>query len=347
MLQAFKTTDCNGNGKADEIPLTGFVSGAGVPMVAPYLMCAFIYDDAGDRLRLDAKTGKIDVSYDKPEWRDGLTYLRKLYADKLMDPGALTTTSADLRKVGENAEAQLIGACPGIYPGDFTSMAGERQKDYDVILPLKGPNGVQLTAWNPTATVSTGEFAITKACKCPEVAMRWIDWFFTTEGGLRSRIGIEGKQWRWAKPEEKSVTGGKATWIQVAPINEPQNMFWGQSAIPQHFIWAEQASCEPILSGANCALNWRIALSTQEYEKYVPEAVVPPLWVAKADVALYSQLRTEINNYVNQSLARFIAGELKIEGGDWDTYLKQLKQIGLDEYVSLVQKAYDAKYMKS
>jgi len=344
MLKAFKETDCNGNGKADEIPLIGWV-GSGVPMVSGYLMCAFVYNDSGDRLIID-KAGKISVAYNLPEWKEGLAYLRKLYVDKLMDPGSLTTSEADLRKIGENAEAQVIGACPGFYPGNFQSMAGERQKDYDVIMPLKGPNGVQLTAWNPWSGATTGEFAITKACKCPEVAMRWIDWFFTTEGGLRSRIGIEGKQWRWAKPEEKSVTGEKATWIQVAPINEPQNMFWGQSPIPQHFIWAEQASCEPILSGANCALNWRIAITSKQYEAYKPEAVVPPLWVAKADVARYSQLRTEINQYVNQSIARFIAGELNLVG-DWDTYLKQLDRIGLADYLDLVQKTYDAKYKKS
>ena len=44
MLEAFKTKDPNGNGMADEVPLSGSTEDYGVRVI-PYLMNGFIYDD--------------------------------------------------------------------------------------------------------------------------------------------------------------------------------------------------------------------------------------------------------------------------------------------------------------
>ena len=54
VLEAFKTQDPNGNGKADEVPLSGSVENFGVHVI-PYLMNGFIYND--DRTYLIMKEG--------------------------------------------------------------------------------------------------------------------------------------------------------------------------------------------------------------------------------------------------------------------------------------------------
>ncbi len=342
-LKACRDKDPNGNGKSDEMPLMGYADPGGVPSVEGFLMCAFIYDPGGDRLmNVD---GKVDVCFDKPEFKEGLTYLRKLYSEKLMDPQALTTPGADLRKLGEKEDAQVLFTVPALWPGSFQSMAAPRQKEYDAVPPLKGPKGVQLTGWYPHGT-SVGEYAITKTCKCPEVAMRWVDWLYTMEGGLEARIGREGKEWRRPPAGTKSYNGLPATWEALTPINEQQNFFWGQLAFPHHFLHYEQSGCEDIYSPANSCANTRLYLASQLYEPYVPKAVVPPLWIPKGEVSRYAQYRTEVNGLVNQSVARFISGDLNL-AGDWDNFLKQLNQAGLKDYLAIMQRAYDAKYKKS
>jgi putative aldouronate transport system substrate-binding protein len=57
-LEAFKTKDPNGNGKADEVALSGSIEEYGV-RVLPFLMNGFIYDD--DRTYLLLKDGKADA----------------------------------------------------------------------------------------------------------------------------------------------------------------------------------------------------------------------------------------------------------------------------------------------
>jgi putative aldouronate transport system substrate-binding protein len=304
-------------------------------------MCAFVYDDSD--LRLVIENGKLVPVYTKPEYKEGLAYLRKLSAEKLLDPQSFTiTSSADLRKLGENEAAQMLGAVPGLYPGDFQSMAGERHKDYDPVPPLKGPKGVQLSGYFPN-TATIGTFAITKACKCPEIPMRWIDWFHTTEGAVRSRIGREGFEWRKANPGELGLDGQQAEWKKLTAINEQQNYFWGQVSIPQMFVHSKQGTDPDPYSATG--LEGRLYNATELYKPYRPKEIVPPMWIQKADLSRYAQLQTEVNTYVNQSIVRFISGELNIDT-EWENYTKQLDKMGMPEYINILQKAYDSKYKK-
>ena len=337
VLKAFKEQDPNGNGKADEIPLIAFG-----PENLGYFMCAFVYDDGVNRFILN--NGTIEAAYTTDEWREGLRFLNKLYAEGLLDDQTFTLTAAtELRQLGESEEAMLLGAVPTLWFGGFTSLAGERQKNYDAVPPIMGPEGVQTTKWNPY-TAGIGEFAITKDCENPEVAIRWIDWFYSTEGGLRSRIGREGHEWRWCEPGETALDGEtQCVWTKLTAIGEAQNYFWGQGAWLQQFIHSEQGACKGEKLYDVCGLEHRLFLASKQYEPYKPDAVVAPLWVGAEDIGEMAHLQTDINDYVNESMALFITGRLDLDK-DWDSYLAELESIGLQRYLEINQAAYDAKY---
>ena len=50
-------------------------------------------------------------------------------------------------------------------------------------------------------------------------------------------------------------------------------------------------------------------------------------------------LETDLNNYLKEATAKFIIGELPFE--EWDTYVETLNKIGLEEWVSIYQDAFD------
>lgn len=58
-----------------------------------------------------------------------------------------------------------------------------------------------------------------------------------------------------------------------------------------------------------------------------------------------SQLKTTINDYINESIVRFITGNKDIDK-DWDTYVSQLDKIGLKRYLQILQENYDTQYKK-
>ena len=68
VLLAFKEQDPNGNGLADEIPLTG-ATGTWSADVYDYPMNPFIYNDGASYLYMNHNK-EVDFNANKPEWRD-------------------------------------------------------------------------------------------------------------------------------------------------------------------------------------------------------------------------------------------------------------------------------------
>src|SRR5690606_8581927 len=131
----------------DEIPLSGSIEDFGVRVI-PYLMNGFIYDD--DRTYLQLTNGQVDMVADKPEWREGLAYIKSLYDEGLIDPGAFTQNAIALKLIGENASAQILGSSTAMHPDIFvnTGPGSTRGKDYNPLPPLQGPHASYATRVN-------------------------------------------------------------------------------------------------------------------------------------------------------------------------------------------------------
>ena len=52
-------------------------------------------------------------------------------------------------------------------------------------------------------------------------------------------------------------------------------------------------------------------------------------------------LQTNINTYVEESIAQFLVGQKDVEA-DWDAYLAELQNMRLDRYLEIIQNTYDA-----
>ena len=52
-----------------------------------------------------------------------------------------------------------------------------------------------------------------------------------------------------------------------------------------------------------------------------------------------SSITLDMNKLVSESQAKFITGEMSMS--EWDTYVGQLEQMGLDRYLEIQQEAYD------
>ena len=103
VLKAFKEKDPNGNGKADEIPLvsaTDMWNGN----LDLFLMNAFTLNPDNHLVLND---GKIEVTYNKPEYLEGLRYLHHLYQEGLIAPESFTQNAEQLKLLGSGDEVVL------------------------------------------------------------------------------------------------------------------------------------------------------------------------------------------------------------------------------------------------
>lgn len=345
VLKAFKTKDPNGNGKADEVPLSGSIENFGVHII-PYLMNGFIYDD--DRTYLIAKDGRVDTVANKPEWKEGLAYIKSLYDEGLIDPGAFTQNVGAFKKIGDNADAQLLGAGAAMHPSLFVNTAegAPYGKDYNPIPPLKGPHANYATYNYPIDPGAS--FVLTnKASEETQIAaIKMLDYLYTQEGAMSAYLGEEGTSWR--KPEEGDI----ALNDQVEPLykaiplptgEEPRNDSWGALSQYNHHRAYRDAEVQGKDIYAADGYERRLYEATLLMEGKEPKEVFPhwALWVDPANADETSMMQTNLKDYIDQNALQFITGAKSLEK-DWDDYVKGLEGLNIQRYLEIMQAAYDS-----
>lgn len=343
VLKAFKERDPNGNGKADEIPLAGSPKGWNT-YIGGFLMSSFILDQTfGTNPGEYFQNGKVTVSFDKPEWKEGLRYLNRLYSEGLMSPESFTMDASQLKRLGENPDTIILGAAPAGWYGVFLQNGGPsgRYKDYVAVPPLKGPKGFVSTYYNP-AGISVGQFVITNKAKNPAAAYRWGDYLLTFEASIRSTIGRPGIEWRPAEKGELGIDGNQAIWYRLATYGQMQNVHLNQLAITLRTTKYRLGEKKPDDPYNNEVVLYN-ATKNLYAGKEIPNATIPPLNYSEAEAAELEDIRVGLTSYINEAMAKFVIGALSVDK-DWDAYIKNLKGMGLDRYIELIQKAYDRKY---
>jgi ABC-type glycerol-3-phosphate transport system substrate-binding protein len=349
VLQAFKTQDPNGNGKADEIALSADVR----DVLIPYFMNAFIYDPQGtsgnNNSTLVLNDGKVDIQANKDGWKQGLAYLNSLYKEGLIDKGAFTQNPDTLQAQGNHAGSVILGSATVLHPGIFvtTGSPDGRDKQYDAVPPLTGPDGANFTGYN-FPSVPGATFVLTNKATPEEQiqAIKLLDYMFTDAGQINAFWGTEGKTWMKPQPGDVALDKSlKPVFKQIPqkPGGTPPNSGW--QALAQYNNTATYRNSEAISTDlySQAGYERRLYEATKLYAGKEDKAKIYPYWKVWIDPSLANEvatLQTNIDSYVQQNALQFITGSKNIDS-DWDAYIKGLDGLGLKRYLEIQQTAYD------
>ena len=347
MLIAFQEQDANGNGQPDEV-LGGAIMDYGTRPI-PYLMDAFIYDDDRTFLILNDE-GKVDTVANKPEWKEGLTYIKSLYDAGVLDESAFTNNADAYSALGNNANSEMLSAGAGMHPHIFVNCFGAEDTtpycyDYDAIPPLVGPDGTQFASYLPN-TVPGATFVLTnKASEEVQIAaIKILDYMFTFDGHMAGIMGIKDINWRDPLP------GEQANNQSVEPLyklfqNDPAtvNNYWGAMAQYLDDVAIRDAQVQSPDIYTQDGYEHRLLLATDLYNGHESPNLFP-FWLMWPDPAVADEqalLKQNINNYINSNTLAFVTGSLSLDT-DWDSYVQGLNDLGLARYLEINQAAYDA-----
>ncbi|MFD0962021.1 ABC transporter substrate-binding protein [Paenibacillus chungangensis] len=344
VLKAFKEGDPNGNGKADEIPLTGS-DDMWAGNIAAFLMNSFIIDDhsakeSGTLLRV--VDGEVELVADKEEWKQGLLYLNKLYEEGLIDPASFTQNADAINQLGNREPDNVMGAITtalisyAISPDDDHP----RHRDYVTVPPLKGPSGVQQASY--FGGVGNSQMAITnKATKEQQIAaVRLADYLYTEEAIVQQERGVEGVNWRKAESGELDMNGDQAKYylIPQEEVKPTHNDGWeqiGPSLRTYQYRDSWVALQDPLAEGA---YEVRLKRESAKYEPYQSEEMYPTgVFIPLEEAEIAAQLRTTIRDYATSNMAQFITGSKDIEK-EWTNYVKGFDGLQVDKYKEIYQK---------
>ncbi len=330
VLVAFKGNDANGNGKSDEIPLSGQggITIDGLILNALGLVTQ-VGTDGGYQLAAD-NSGKVFCVNTSDGYKDYLTYLHKLYAEKLLDNDFFVQTNDQMTAKGTAGTLGCFASgasyitCGATIGYDYTQ--------FDALTSARSSKQIV----SSSAGIIIGRSAISGTSKYPEAIIRLLDYCFTEEGSKLNRNGEEGYSWEYT-----DKAAGK--WVWKVPSGYDNDQTW------RAFVTAVQALPSWYRVDFQNGQGTKNALWLNEMTDRIDApyfvAAFPSLSLSKEDNDAVSTVITDATNYVKQARARFITGEDDINA-KWSAYTQELKSIGVDKVVTIYQKYYD-KYTAS
>lgn len=319
------------------IPLSGTSDGFD-PTI--FLMNAFIYDNGSDFFNVE--DGKVSYAPVQEGWKKGLTYIRDLYAKGLLDKQAFSQKGEVIKQL---AAQNKVGVVPYLYSAGFIDTANPNYPNWSTVPPLKGPDGTQYAAFSGNTPKSL-TFVVTKNATEEQIVrmIKLVDFIYTPEGTQMMNFGQEGKYWTKAGDGVKGLSGEQALFITQSDkfysAGAKQNEGWNQMGpIFQNTTW-RNGFVEAKAPFSADGLESLLMLETMKnYAGHQPKQVYPGvIWIQPQEYQNFALLKTNIEQYVKQSMAQFINGSKSIEN-DWQTYVEGLQKLGLPQYLEMAQKA--------
>lgn len=335
VLQAFRTKDPNGNGQNDEIAMIG---GAGI---RNYIINSFVYFDDG---AFNVTDGKVWDPIYTDEFRQALIYGNKLVQKELYSPMSFTVTSNSELK---NLISPAGGASKvGVFVGLSTVMTNANSDaigEFSVMPVLSDSTGKGGYTVIAEPLVSWTGY-ITKDCKNPEVAMKFMDMFYEDETVTRQRHGVEGVDW-----ERVEATNGSGSKSYTKQINS-EAFFGGSSTwcgnvlgILTHYNYLtvnEEPQTDRIAQTQRLVTEtWDVMKSGKEADERCIYLVYSP-----EEYEVREEKQGIVYSYIVEQTTQFFSGQKDpANDAQWNEFLDTLTELGRKELLDIAQSAYDRK----
>lgn len=208
-------------------------------------------------------------------------------------------------------------------------VGADRANNYSIVPVLEGVDGKRIASQSNNQEIARGAFAITRTNKYPAATMRWADNLYDP---------IQSAQANWGPVGETLQKDASGLLTQIpAPAGTSEG--------------ERRQKVAPGGPKANTAENFKTVVAPEpraaERQKIVNELYkpfagndgYPPVALSNEELQQISTIQTDITSLVKQNMAKWI-----VSGGieqEWDGYVSQLKNVGVDKMIEVYQQAYD------
>ncbi|GAB3427902.1 type 2 periplasmic-binding domain-containing protein [Flindersiella endophytica] len=303
VAKAFTEKDPDGNGKRDTY---GFTGGKDYQPWGP-LWAAF---GAGEPDSFYEENGQIVNGFQDPDTKQALSYIRKLMAEKLVDPDVLTGDALQGHQRALQGKAgMIVQDWPHMTKPQFVEQYKTAQPDAKWV-QLPPPSGPAGPGAMPTDENGSTIYAIPRSLEGNEEKLRnifaFIEYISGKEGNRLVSYGVKGVHYNLqgdkVVPTEKLTTEGEYFWLyQLTGRDEGEYLATKFAAQKDYIAFAENQPKLPTFGSL----------------------VVEPEGYNAVDA----------DRYAEEQLAQFVSGKRPLS--EWDSFVGTLsKQFGYDKYVS-------------
>ena len=290
----------------------------------------------GDQGRHIAVTDSREVicTATQQGFKDGISWLHKLYEEGLIDPEAFTQEWSTYVAKGKSGR---YGVC---FSWDIANI--DNITDW-VPLPALTADTRNITPENGSFTsgYNRGRCVVTAVAQEPALVCAWLDQMYAPLQSPQNNWGTYGEEDDFdifemsvndeGNPMLKHAALGDASPVEV---REAESV-GGPLAILDEY-YGVYVTCP---DDAQYRLDWIKEFFTPDMNtKYV----YPNVFMSREDTDRLSILTTDISQYINECRSRWIMNGYT--ENDWNEYINKLEAYGVEEYLSIFQKYLDAFY---
>ena len=190
-------------------------------------------------------------------------------------------------------------------------------------------------AVNDCISESNGSIVITTACEDIEAACRYVDWFYTDMGINTMNYGPEGVTWNWSPDGQNRLFTGALYEDKVYNENAGSAvmfytgyMAWTSVSDPYSGMYYSETT-----KGIEAIEMYRV---DNDSEYYLNEELVS---FTTEESEIVNGKLADMSTYIAENLVKFLIGEKNLS--EWDNFISDLNQLGLEEVIAVYQTAYD------
>jgi putative aldouronate transport system substrate-binding protein len=326
VLIAFKTKDPNGNGKADEIPLS-IINDDGGSEDFSFLLGSF-GDGFNWNLTLVDNNGKVNNAVLGKGYKEGMKYFQSLYKEGLIDEEFITQDWPKFIAKGKEDRYGLY------FTWDKANVTG-MDSPFEPMPALAGPDGTKNVARANGMGFDRGRIVITADNKNIETTIKWIDAMYDPTQSVQNNWG----------------TYGDTTQPNIFEYDETQKML---KHSPLKGVAPGELRGKTSVGGPLAILDsyygkvttkpddaaWRLDILKKVY---VPDMkannMYPNVFFSIEDAERLAQIEADMMPYITRKRTEWMQGANVDQ--EWDGFIKELDRLGMKDWLKIKQAGYD------
>ncbi len=277
--------------------------------------------------------GEVRYTYVQPEYREYLEMAAQWYQDGIVSSDFMSVGTTGLPS---ETYAYVYSGDTAVFSGTASELAGiESETGNGCIISgynLPAADGSGQTHFTDMSLVKSSEHAlISEQCENPEVALAWLNYWFTDYGAIVANYGTEGESFTFDE-------NGEPQWTDLITDNE-----YGLAANRASAIYTLYAHTTPIHT-----LETRLSSTFSEAEAAAYDVwmtgidgdyLLPAVSLTEEESEAARSPLGDIQTYVEENVAKFINGSRSLD--EFDAFVDDIERLGLSEILEVYQTALE------
>ena len=286
-------------------------------------------------LGMMVEDGTIVSSLTDSRYRTYIEYFNKLYSEGLIKDNFFSEAYGP-----DYINAYIMDddcAVSTIRSDKFTTMAAGATSptfNFTAMAPLVENEGDTYKFRMKSAMLGNGNMSITTCCDDPELALQFMNWFYTWDGYMLTNYGQEGVCFEYD-------ADGNPVYTEFI-VNNPD----GYNVMNLRNMYTN-----PVFNNYNNSTTVFYTYGEAELSAFeiwnsngTDECSMPTMSLTTDESAEYSNIAVGVYTYATEQALKWMTGEAELTDESWNAYVDQCNAMGVEDAVEIYQTVYDRMY---